>query len=329
MVWSAPLIKGLLATCSNSWVFCNVIADHDIFDRRLLAARRDRAAPTATQHEFLLAEVADDLVERLEAVKRRFGVVLNLGAHHGLIGRRLRQLSGVGMIIDADPVMRVLVQCNGARVQADEEALPFKDQSFDLIVSGLALQFVNDLPGTLVQVRRALNPDGLLLAAMLGGSTLFELRSALAVAEEEIEGGASPRVAPFADVRDMGGLLQRAGFALPVTDVRALTVTYADALALMRELRGMGGTNVLHARRHAPLRRATLLRALEYYKERFGLPNGRVPATFEILTLTGWAPHESQQQPLRPGSARMRLADALDTVERPAGDKASPAKRGA
>jgi hypothetical protein len=190
----------------------------------------------------------------------------------------------------------------------------------------LSLQLVNDLPGVLAQVRRALKPDGLLLAAMLGGNTLFELRTALLAAEEEVEGGASPRVAPFADVRDLGGLLQRAQFALPVVDAETVVVTYADPLALMRELRGMGAANVLRARSRKPLRRATLLRSLEIYAQRFGLAGGRIPATFEILTLTGWAPHESQQKPLQPGSAKMRLADALRTTEHPAGDIARPDK---
>ena len=202
-------------------------------------------------------------------------------------------------------------------MRADEEVLPFRDASLDLIVSGLALQHVNDLPGVLAQARRALKPDGLLLAALLGGSTLNELRSAFLAAEEEIEGGASPRVAPFADVRDLGALLQRAQLALPVVDADTVTVTYADPLALMRELRAMGATNVLRARRRAPLRRATLLRAIEIYQERFGLADGRIPATFEILTLTAWAPHASQQRPLQPGSAKARLADALKVPELP------------
>ena len=304
-----------------------VTADHDIFDRALLVRRRDRVAAGAQGHEFLLARVADDLIERLAAVQRRFPAALNLGAYHGLLARRLRQVPGVEMVVDAEPSWRLLAQCDGPRVQAGEEALPFRDQSLDLVVSGLSLHLVNDLPGALVQIRRALKPDGLFLAALLGGNTLAELRNALLEAEEELEGGASPRVAPFADVRDLGALLQRARFALPVVDADTVTVTYADPLALMREVRAMGGANVLRARRRAPLRRATLMRALALYQERFGLPNGRVPATFEIVTLTAWAPHESQQQPLQPGTAKMRLADALGTVEQPAGDMATPLPR--
>jgi SAM-dependent methyltransferase len=200
-------------------------------------------------------------------------------------------------------------------VAADEEALPFRDGALDLVVSALALQFVNDLPGTLIQTRRALRPDGLLLAALIGGDTLTELRQAFAAAESEIEDGISPRIAPFADVRDMGALLQRAGFALPVTDVDRVVVRYASPLALMHDLRRMGATNPLVERSRRPLRRATLRRMLEVYAERFSDADGRIRATFEIVWLSGWAPHESQQKPLAPGSARQRLADALGVEE--------------
>jgi len=301
-----------------------VAADQDIFDRALLVRRRDRVAAGAGRHEFLLVRVADDLIERLGAVQRRFPVAVDLGAYHGLLGRRLRQVPGIGMVVHMEAAWRLLAQCEGARVQASEEALPFRDQSLDLVTSGLALHLVNDLPGAFVQIRRALKPDGLFLAALLGGRTLSELRNALLAAEEEVEGGASPRVAPFAELQDFGALLQRAGFALPVVDADTVTVTYPDTLALLRELRAMGATNALKARRKGPLRRATLLRACTLYQERFGLSNGRVPATFEIITLTAWAPHESQQRPLAPGTAKVRLAEALGTVELPAGD---PARR--
>ena len=291
-----------------------------IFDRALLWRRRNRVAAAAGQHDFLLASTADELMERLAIVQRRFAVVLDLGAHHGLLGDRLRSLPGVETVIQMEPVAGLLRQCRGLRVRGDEEALPFRGQSLDLVVSALALQLVNDLPGTLLQIRRALRPDGLLLASLLGGATLNELRTALLLAEEEVAGGASPRVAPFADVRDLGALLQRAGFALPVADAYSITVTYPDALALMHELKAAGVANALRTRTRRPLRRHTLARALEHYRERYALPNGRVPATFEIVTLTGWAPHESQQQPLRPGSATVRLAEALNTVERSATD---------
>ncbi len=204
---------------------------------------------------------------------------------------------------------------------ADEEALPFAPESLDLAVSGLALHHVNDLPGCLVQIRRALKPDGLLLAALLGGETLKELREAWLIAEDEVSGGASPRVAPFADVRDLGGLLQRAGFALPVADTDVVRVTYASPLDLMREIKAMGASNVLTARRRVPVTRTLLFRAAEIYAERFALADGRIPATFEIITLTAWVPHESQQKPLQPGSAKARLADALGVKEQGAGEK--------
>jgi SAM-dependent methyltransferase len=293
-----------------------VTSDHDIFDRKLLQRRRNRVAEHASAHDFLLAAVADDFLERLGAIQRRFPVAVNLGAHHGLLGRRLRDAAGIEYIVNAESAWRLLAQCEPPRVQCDEEALPFREQSVDLVVSGLSLHFVNDLPGTLVQIRRSLKPDGLLLAAMLGGETLRELRTAFLEAEEEIEGGASPRVAPFADVRDAGSLLQRAGYALPVVDSHTFTVTYADPLALVQELRGMGAGNVLRARRHTFMRRATLARAIAAYRDRYASSDGRIPATFEILTMTAWAPHESQQQPLRPGSARARLADALGASEK-------------
>jgi SAM-dependent methyltransferase len=275
-----------------------------IFDRRLLRARRARAAALGPV-TFLLDRVAVDFAERLSAVLRKFDIAVDLGTPTDALRRAI-----------ADQIGTV------APIVADEEALPFRDASLDLVVSALALQFVNDLPGTLIQVRRALRPDGLFLAALIGGESLTELRVAFAEAEAEIEGGVSPRVAPFADLRDLGALLQRAGFALPVTDVDRVTVRYASPLELLHDLRRMGAGNVLTARRRTPLRRSTLRRMLEIYAERFADPDGRIRATFEIVWLSGWVPHESQQQPLKPGSARTRLADALRTQEIPAGDKA-------
>ncbi len=229
----------------------------------------------------------------------------------------LAESGKVGAIVAAGPFA-----AGPLAVAADEEALPFRDGALDLVVSALSLQFTNDLPGALVQIRRALRPDGLFLAALAGGDTLTELRQAFAQAEAEIEDGISPRVAPFADVRELGALLQRAGFALPVTDVDRITVRYASPIDLMHDLRRMGATNALAERRRKPLRRATLTRMIEIYGERFADADGRIRATFEIVWLSGWAPHESQQQPLKPGSAQRRLADALGTKEQPAGEKA-------
>jgi SAM-dependent methyltransferase len=290
-----------------------------IFDRHLLRARRRRAA-VAGAETFLLDRVATDLAERLAAVLRSFDRVLDLGTATDAVRRALAGVPSVGTVVAADAQFP---RARAARfVVADEEALPFAAATFDLVVSALALQFVNDLPGTLVQIRRVLKPDGLLLAALAGGDTLTELRQSFAAAESEVEDGVSPRVAPFADVRDLGGLLQRAGFALPVTDVERITVRYDHAFALMHDLRRMGATNALIDRRRTPLKRATLLRAAEIYAARFADPDGRLRATFEIVWLLGWAPHPSQQKPLRPGSAQARLADALGTREISTGEKA-------
>ncbi len=231
-----------------------------IFDRGLLARRRGRAATRAAEHDFLLVRVADELADRLAIVRRTFPLAANIGAHHGLLEQRIAGVAGVENVINLDATPELLARCRGIRVLADEEALPFADASLDLVVSALALQFTNDLPGALVQIRRALKPDGLLLAALLGGATLRELREAWLAAESEISGGASPRVAPFADVRDMGALLQRAGLALPVVDSETVTVTYADPLALMREVKAMGASNMLTARRRTPVTRRLLLR---------------------------------------------------------------------
>lgn len=286
-----------------------------IFDRALLARRRARAASEAGAHDFLLRQVSEDIADRLSLVRRTFSVGLNLGAHTGMLSRRLRELGSVGMLIDADTRAEMLARCDGPRLGADEELVPFGPGTLDLVVSGLSLQLVNDLPGVLLQVRQALKGDGLFLAALLGAGSLVELREAFLVAETEIYGGATPRVAPFADVRALGGLLQRAGFALPVADVDMLRVTYPHPLALMSELKGMGASNVLAERSRRPMTRRLLARAAEVYLERFAMPDGRVPATFEIVTLTGWAPDPSQPKPLRPGSATSRLADALGVPE--------------
>ncbi len=292
-----------------------------IFDRKLLRARRKRASALGAE-TFLLDRVAADMAERLTAVLRQFVCAVDLGTPADAVRRALRASCRVGTIIAAE-LDATRLDPAFPRVAADEEALPFADGSLDLVVSALALQFVNDLPGTLIQIRRALKPDGLLLAALVGGESLSELREAFAAAESEVEGGVSPRVAPFADLRDIGALLQRAGFALPVVDTDRLIVRYDSVLALMRELRRMGATNVLNERRRAPLRRAMLDRLADIYAERFTDPDGRVRATFEIVWLTGWTPHESQQKPLKPGSATRRLADALGTREISAGEKAN------
>ena len=267
-----------------------------LFDRALLLARQRRARRLGAA-EFLLDRVAEDMEERLRAVMRDFSDATDLWTP----GEVLR-----------GPVRGRFKTFTQLRLEdSPGEVLPLQPGSLDLVISALAFQFVNDLPGVLAQVRRALRPDGLLLAAMIGGDTLTELRQCFAAAEAECEGGVSPRVAPFADLRDAGGLLQRAGFALPVVDLDRAVTRYGDMLALMRDLRAMGATNALIARSRKPLRRDVLFRAAQIYAERFADGDGRLRATFDMVWLAGWAPHESQQKPLKPGSAKMRLADAL------------------
>ena len=237
-----------------------------IFDRRLIRARRDRIVASGSAPDFLLERVADDFAERLSIIRREFPRAACLGAFSGLLTRRLEVLPNVGEIIDVDPSPQCLKLATGQRIAAEEEALPFAPQSLDLVVSGLSLQLVNDLPGALIQINRALKPDGLLLAALLAGETLKELREAWLLAEDEMLGGASPRVAPFADVRELGRLLQRAGFALPVADSDLVRVTYASPLALMREIKAMGASNMLTERRRIPVTRGLLFRAAEIYQ---------------------------------------------------------------
>jgi SAM-dependent methyltransferase len=274
----------------------NPITAPILFDRALMRVRQRRALRLGPAG-FLLDRVAEDMAERLTAVLRTF----SNGADVGTPGDRLRRALA-GQVGALSPV---------EVPDSESEGLSLAPQSLDLAVSALAMQFVNDLPGVLAQIRRALKPDGLLLAAMIGGDTLTELRQAFAAAETELEGGVSPRVAPFTDLRDIGALLQRTGFALPVTDIDRIVVRYDSAFALMQDLRRMGATNTLLERRHIPTRRATLLRMAQIYGERFADPDRRVRATFEVIWLSGWAPHESQQKPLKPGSAKMSLIDAL------------------
>ena len=296
---------------------------HQLFDRKLLRARRARFASEIAAHEFLLTHVAVEIAERVEVMLRSFPRALDLGAYRGLLGQKVAALKSVGEMVYAESAFALAALCPRPALVCDEDLLPFKDASLNLIVSGLALHRVNDLPGALVQIRRALCPDGLFIGALLGARSLIELREALIAAEAEEQGGASPRVAPFGDVRDYGALLQRTGFALPVADADVLRMTYASPRELMREVRVLGGGNVLSERSKAPLPRRTLDRAEAIYRERHALPGGGVSATFEIVYLSGWAPDASQQKPLPPGSAAQRLADALRTTEQSAGDKAS------
>ncbi|WOJ90605.1 methyltransferase domain-containing protein [Methylocapsa polymorpha] len=285
-----------------------------IFDRALIRRRLSRAAPAGSA-DFLASYAIADLGERLGVIKRDFTAIADIGTPVPELARQLSARYEVAQIVRLSPIAEAPAAARALAFIGDEEALPLAAEHFDLAVSALALQHVNDLPGALVQIRRALKPDGLFLGCLLGGQSLHELRTALTAAETEIYGGVSPRVAPFADVRDMGGLLQRAGFALPVADSEPLTVRYADMFGLMADLRAMGATNPLDARLRRPSTRGFFLRAAQIYSERFADPDGRLRATFELIFLSGWAPHESQQKPLRPGSAKMRLADALRGAE--------------
>ncbi|WP_342109532.1 methyltransferase domain-containing protein [Methylobacterium sp. SI9] len=290
-----------------------------LFDTAIARLRLARAVRSGYAG-FLFDRLAEDLDDRLGAVLRSFSTVLDLATPipvaAPILGRRYPQAQHIRLA--------PLPETGGDRIVGDPELLPLAPESLDLAVSLLALHGVNDLPGTLIQLRRALRPDGLFVGCLLGGATLTELRQSFGQAESEIEGGISPRVAPFAAVREAGALLQRAGFALPVADTDMLTVRYADPFSLMRDLRAMGMTNALTERRRTPLRRATLLRAAQIYAERFSDPDGRVRATFEVLWLSGWVPHASQQKPLRPGSAKSRLADALGTIELKPEEPGSP-----
>ncbi len=291
-----------------------------LFDRALHRKRLDRAASGFAGADFLQRRAALDLTERLEGIMRDFPLAVDLSARSGAFREALAQSEAatrVGLLVEADLSPAMLSGRASPRVALDEERLPFAPASLDLMVSTLGLHWTNDVVGALIQIRRALKPDGLFLGALLGGATLTELRQALTQAEVEMLGGAGSRVSPFADSRDAAGLLQRAGFALPVADVDRVSVSYQHPLKLLADLRAMGETNVLAERHPKPLTRALLARMSQIYIEQFAGPDGRVPATFEIVTLTGWAPHESQQQPLQPGSAKMRLADALGTVEHP------------
>jgi SAM-dependent methyltransferase len=297
-----------------------------LFDRALHRLRLDRAAGGYGRADFLKARAAADVVERLEAIMRNFPLAVDLGARSGLFAVALAQSPAgerVGLLIETDLSAAMLMGREAPRVQVDEERLPFADESLDLIVSTLALHWTNDLVGALIQIRRALKPDGLFIGALMGGSSLTELRQSLLAAEAELSEGAGLRVSPFADALDAAGLLQRAGFALPVADADRVVVRYEHPLKLIADLKAMGETNVLAERSRKPLSRAVLARACEIYAERFCDPDGRVRATFDLVIMTGWAPHPDQQKPLRPGSAKMRLADALGTREIPTGEKAN------
>jgi SAM-dependent methyltransferase len=275
-----------------------------IFDRALMRRRRARALGNPQFPDFLYQAAANEIAGRLDLTLRSFETALALGAAARPLARAMAESGKFGRVMAA-----------GRDIVLDEEALPFAPASLDTVIACLGFEFLNDLPGTLAQIARALKPDGLFLATMLGGDTLSELRASWFAAETEIAGGVSPRIAPFADMRELGRLLQRAKLALPVADVDRLTVRYPSGLAVRAELKAMGLANALVARRRRPVTRRLLARAAQVYEENFSDPDGRVRATFELVTLTAWAPAANQQKPLKPGSAQMRLAEALGTSE--------------
>ena len=289
-----------------------------LFDQQLIRQHRQRAASNYADFAYLKDAAAARLADRLELMRRDFDLCLDVGAHDGRLAQHFAGLGKIGHMIHTDSAetFAIAAKQHGPVVVHALGELPYKPESFDAVFSCLSLHWVDDLPGLMMQARQLLKPDGLLLVSLLGGNSLTELKQALAEAEQHITGGFSPRCAPMADIRDIGGLMNRAGLALPVADSDRLTVNYPHMFKLMSDLRGMGEQNALLARLKTPTRRQVFLRAAEIYQQRFGQADGQIPASFEIVTVTGWAPHESQQKPLRPGTAAHRLASALESDEK-------------
>lgn len=292
-----------------------------IFDRALCRKRRERIAPNFEAHDFLFSCIADKLTDRLQDVRRDFYLALQIGSRGAISQEKFK--NKIKSLITLDSTCRPLTPCP-LYIQAEEDFLPIKQQSADLIISNMNLHSVNDLPGALLQIRQALKPDGLFLATMLGGETLFELRDILTQTEMDLFGGISPRVFPFADKPQAGNLLQRAGFALPVVDSEIICVTYDNMFKLLHDLRHMGESNIIGTRQKTNPGKGFFMEAAKRYHETYGDNDGRLHVTFEVIFLIGWAPHVSQQQPLKPGSAQFRLADALGTREVNAGEGAEP-----
>ncbi len=290
-----------------------------LFDQRLREKRRARAVPTLARTAFLHEHAAAAIASRLDDIARTFPDALCLNACGGFVPRAVSP-DKVTHWISLDPLPAMMREASMG-VAARTELLPFDTPCFDLVVSFLDLHHLNDVPGALIQANRVLKPDGLFLGVTFGGATLHELRTSLMEAEIALTGGAAQRVAPMADIRDYGALLQRGGFALPVTDVDRLTARYHGLMPLLGDLRAMGETSIAVSGVRQPLSRSVLMRADEIFRARHADHDGRVRVTFEMVMLTGWAPHESQQKPLRPGSARQSLAAALGASERSAGEK--------
>jgi SAM-dependent methyltransferase len=291
-----------------------------IFNRRHLRYHRDRAS--SYFDDFLIKEIADRLVERLNVVKRSFAVGIDLGCHTGQMADALeKSLQRPAFLVECDLSYLMLSKSQQAAVNVDEEFLPFAANSLDVVISCLSLHWVNDLPGTLAQIHSCLKPDGLFLAALFGGETLKELRECLAESELALIGGIHPRISPFINVRDAGYLLQRAGFSLPVADYEKIMISYPSPMALLRDIKSMGQTNILYDRQATLTGKALFAGMADLYQQKYGDSFGRIPATVDVIYLSGWKPHPSQPKALRPGSAQHRLAQALDTQEHSAGEK--------
>ena len=279
---------------------------------------RDRAASGYRQHSFLKQAVVDRIIDRLDVVRRRFDHVIDVDCHDGLLAEALADHPSIDRVTAFDPSSAMVTEARTKGVDAvvaNADALPLAEKSIDAVFSAFSLHWANDLPGVLVKLGRLLKPDGLMIVAVAGGVTLEGWRNCLAEAETTVSGGLSPRVLPMADIRDLGGLIGRAGLALPVADSDTLTITWPDAFAMMRDLRGMAEQNALQGRLRNGTAREVFLRAAMLASERLADSDGRIREHFEIVTLTGWAPHESQPQPLKPGSAQINLADALKPDE--------------
>ena len=285
------------------------IKESDIFNRSLIRSRREIIADTFPDHDFLNREISERLIDNLKDIKKSFNTVLSMNMCDEVMQNHLSQ----AFVIHQDLSVNMVKSRTGSKIQCDEEFLPYKNQCLELILSCLNLHWINDLPGCLIQILRSLKPDGLFLGAVFGGGTLFELRASMLKADMEVRGGISPHISPFMDVRDAGGLMQRAGFSLPVVSTERITVTYSDAFALMKELKNMGENNALIKGFKGLTSRQLMMKVAESYHMDYACETGRIPATFDIIYLQGWAPHESQQQPLKPGSAKMALKDALGT----------------
>jgi len=302
----------------------------NVFDPIRIAAHRSRAARRWPKYDFLKRRLSSDLIERLEDTPRHFDCALDLGCHGGTLAALFRAHGQVGSVMASDPspAMAQLAARTGGleTVVSSLERVPGEVGSFDLVASVGSLHWVNDLPGVLVQVRRALKPDGLFLAALFGAGTLAELRTSLTEAETTLLGGVSPRISPLPGLQDAAALMQRTGFALPVVDLDRITVRYDTVFHLMADLRGMGEQAAFPSSRTRPLKRNVLAAMAEIYRERFADPDGRIRASFEVVWLSGWAPAPSQPKPLRPGSAKASLAAAVGATEQSAGEKAGQKK---